>query len=237
MLLRSLQKRLGLSTCTVEHLKRNVLKCIKDLNRVLEVASCCYLRQEMLQQIFQRHQYSFKYRRTLAQEGDEQFLTVASDILPRQEAQRFGRILRAKPISDSSQYNATFYTLVSKDTQVSHFMIAVRTSGLHTFLSLSKYSLLPIFSTKKRKKITNSATTISSKAFGRALFSQPFSSITLRNSSFHQSDSSILYSLNDFQVDSQSGTSLIRATASKLSIWKRISSNGEPSCVQRRQSS
>jgi DNA excision repair protein ERCC-3 len=39
----------------------------------------------------------------------------------RQEAQRFGRILRAKPGADDGQANATFYTLVSKSTQEMYF--------------------------------------------------------------------------------------------------------------------
>jgi DNA excision repair protein ERCC-3 len=39
----------------------------------------------------------------------------------RQEAQRFGRILRAKPGADDGEANATFYTLVSKNTQEMYF--------------------------------------------------------------------------------------------------------------------
>ena len=39
----------------------------------------------------------------------------------RQEAQRFGRILRAKPGADDGECNATFYTLVSKSTQEMYF--------------------------------------------------------------------------------------------------------------------
>lgn len=39
----------------------------------------------------------------------------------RQEAQRFGRILRAKSGADDGEANATFYTLVSKNTQEMYF--------------------------------------------------------------------------------------------------------------------
>lgn len=39
----------------------------------------------------------------------------------RQEAQRLGRILRAKRGSATGEYNAFFYTLVSKDTQEMFF--------------------------------------------------------------------------------------------------------------------
>ena len=39
----------------------------------------------------------------------------------RQEAQRLGRILRAKRGTTVGEYNAFFYTLVSKDTQEMFF--------------------------------------------------------------------------------------------------------------------